>query len=221
MIWFTSDTHYNHKNIVRGVSKWEDKSTCRDFSTVEEMNNVIVENINRVVKADDTLFHLGDWSFHGNGIIHEFRNKLICKNIHLIYGNHDTSIYESLELQQSFQSVATYREISVNGQKIMLSHYPFRTWNKWHHGSWMLYGHCHGNLQHQIPSRLLKQLIEENRWDDIRALADGKDVPELCPNGRSMDVGLDTHPEFRPYSITEIHNIMDSKVFYEVENKER
>jgi calcineurin-like phosphoesterase family protein len=221
MIWFTSDTHYNHRNICRGISKWEDTSRCRDFNSLEEMNDTIVNNINRVVKEDDTLFHLGDWSFHGTDKIYEFRKKIVCKNVHLIYGNHDTAIHQDSAIQQIFSSVAFYREISINGQNVMLMHYPLRTWNKWHHDSWMLYGHCHGNLQHQIPSRMLKQLIEEERWDDIEALAEGKDVDGLCPNGKSLDVGIDTHPEFRPYSITELHEIMSKKSCFEAEKVSR
>jgi calcineurin-like phosphoesterase family protein len=213
MIYFTSDTHYNHKNLVKGISRWEDKSGCRDFNTKEEMNDLLVENINKVVKPDDVLFHLGDFAFHGKHFIKEFREKINCKNVHLIYGNHDPDIYDDPEIQSIFSSVAFYREISINGQKIMLMHYPLRTWNQWHHGSWMLYGHCHGKLQHQIPSQLLKQLIDEKRWDDLYALADGKEVEGLCPNGRSMDVGIDTHPQFRPYSISEIHEIMEKKSF--------
>mgnify|MGYP003704315713 CR=1 FL=1 len=45
-IWFTSDTHYSHTNIVRGVSRWTDLDKTRDFDTVEHMNDVIVNNIN-------------------------------------------------------------------------------------------------------------------------------------------------------------------------------
>lgn len=213
MIWFTSDTHYNHKNIVKGISRWPDKSSCRDFETKEQMNDLLVENINRVVKPDDTLFHLGDFSFHGKDKIYEFRGRINCKNVHLIYGNHDTDIHEDPEVKQIFSSVAFYREININGQKIMLCHYPLRTWNKCHHESWMLYGHCHGKLQHHIPAELLRSLIADSRWDDIRSLANNKEVPGICTNGRSMDVGVDTHHQFRPYSYTEIHDIMAKKFF--------
>ena len=45
MIWFTSDTHYNHKNLVKGISRWEDKSGCSDFATKEEMNELLIKNI--------------------------------------------------------------------------------------------------------------------------------------------------------------------------------
>ncbi len=76
MIYFTSDSHYNHKNIVSGVTRWEDKSGCRDFSTKEEMDEAIIANINRVVKTDDTLFHLGDVAFQGPDKVKEFRARI-------------------------------------------------------------------------------------------------------------------------------------------------
>lgn len=94
MIWFTSDTHYHHKNIVRGTSEWEVKQEgnhqrLRDFDTLEEHDDKLVANFNKVIKGDDTLYHLGDWSFGGLQQILRFRQQLNCKNIHLILGNHD------------------------------------------------------------------------------------------------------------------------------------
>jgi calcineurin-like phosphoesterase family protein len=77
-IWVTSDTHYNHKNICRGVTDWRtqdgsipEKQT-RNFSNLEKMNNAIVNNINEVVGQDDVLIHLGDWSFGGFEKIQEY-----------------------------------------------------------------------------------------------------------------------------------------------------
>lgn len=218
MIYFTGDTHYNHRNIVRGVSTWIDKTNCRDYDTQEQMNDVIIKNINSIVKEDDTLFHLGDVGFHGAENIYAFRGRIKCKNIHLIIGNHDTDLYANEGLKSLFTSIEFYREINVNGQKIILCHYPLITWNKNHHGSWMLHGHCHGKLQHSIPATLLLKLLKEGRLDEVWALARNEEVPNLCPNGRIFDVGIDTHPKFRPWSITELHEQMKKKFFTPVDN---
>lgn len=92
-IWFTSDTHHSHKNICIGVSEWDDKAkSCRNFQTLEEMNELIVSNINKYVKEDDILYHLGDWSFGGIENIWKFRKQIKCKNIYLVPGNHDHHI---------------------------------------------------------------------------------------------------------------------------------
>lgn len=93
MIWFTSDTHGYHTNITKGVSTWDDKDiSCRDFQTMEEMTDAVIDSINRYVMEDDTLYHLGDWSFGGIENIWNFRKRIKCKNIHLILGNHDDHI---------------------------------------------------------------------------------------------------------------------------------
>lgn len=218
MVYFTSDTHAFHKNLTKGVSKWPNKTECRDFANPEEMTNLLVDNINKCVQPDDTLFHLGDWSFHSVGNIFAFRNRIKCKNIHLILGNHDSDLYADPSCHSLFSSIDFYREININGRKIVLCHYPIATWNKCHHDSWMLHGHCHGKLQHQIPAQLLKHLIDKGQWDIIRKLANNEQVPGITPNGKRMDVGVDTHPEFRPYSITEIDEIMKTRFFVQTDN---
>ncbi len=97
-IFFTSDTHYHHKNIVRGTTSWEKIEPSmgiqrvRNFNTLEEHNDTLVNNFNSLVKENDTIYHLGDWSFGGHEQIKIFRNRLNCKNIFLIFGNHDQHI---------------------------------------------------------------------------------------------------------------------------------
>ena len=53
MIFFTSDTHFNHKAIISYCS--------RPFESVEEMNDRLIDNWNQVVKPSDTVYHLGDF----------------------------------------------------------------------------------------------------------------------------------------------------------------
>ena len=183
-VWFTSDTHYNHTNICRGVSNWEDKKGTRDFDTLEEMNDAIVNNINAVVKEDDILYHLGDWSFGGFNSIKEFRDRINCKNIHLILGNHDHHIARNKnDIAKIFSSVAHYREKKIDGITFIMSHYPMMIWNYHYQGSVMLFGHCHGSLHEKY-----------------------------LYNRKTMDIGIDTHPEFRPYSLDEIKTIMDKRI---------
>lgn len=194
MIWFTSDTHYHHKNICRGTSQWtvegEANPFTRDYETLDAMDDAIVLNINSVVKQEDTLYHLGDWSLGGIAQVLDFRKRINCKNIHLILGNHDenirlnkrikpSDIYDDYFTQGNFTSVQDLLEISIAKQEIVLCHYPMRVWHNCHKGVIMLHGHSHGNL---------------NPLDH-----------------KSMDVGIDTHPEFRPYSLDEILKIMGSK----------
>jgi calcineurin-like phosphoesterase family protein len=91
-LWFTSDTHYNHGNICSATTQWTNPVTCREFKSLEHMNAHLVGNINEKVGQDDILFHLGDWSFGGFEQIELFRNQIVCKNVHIITGNHDHHI---------------------------------------------------------------------------------------------------------------------------------
>lgn len=196
-IFFCSDSHYGHSGIVAGTSKWEDKSGCRPFQTIDSHDNTLINNINQTVGENDILFCLGDWSFGsyktGENIsnIRKFRESLNCKNIHLIFGNHDQEIISNKDNSKDlFSSVGYYREIIIMEtplnqrekpvkQKIVLSHYSHRVWNGMQNDAWMLFGHSHGNLAGVL--------------------------------GKSIDVGFDTRPQFKPYSYEEIKNIMNQK----------
>lgn len=225
--WFSSDFHYNHKNIVRGTSEWEDVNSqrTRNFQTLEEHNEILIKNINNSVKKDDTLYFLGDWSFGGIDAIWNFRKQLNCQNIHLIYGNHDHHIeknsnyiipendidyYETLfnermantescrtiNLQSLFKSVSHYKELKINKRHFILCHFAMRVWNKSYKGSIMLYGHSHGTLDQLQPEFTSPTWIGDSYF---------------IKNYKTMDVGIDTHKDFRPYHINEIIEIMDKK----------
>jgi calcineurin-like phosphoesterase family protein len=200
MIYFTSDSHYGHKNITRGTTEWVADNLgkkVRDFDTVEAMNDQMVKSFNELVQPDDILYHLGDWSFGGFDKIKEFRSRLNCKNIHLIYGNHDHHIERNKEgVQGLFKSVGYYKEITNDaGTKIILSHYGMRVWNHSHRGAWMLYGHSHGTLDQMTPT------IANPTWigDDY-----------YIKNWRTMDVGVDTN-DLKPYSMEELKTKLNNK----------
>ena len=142
-IWFTSDTHYSHSNIAgKSVSRWQ--RGYRDFNSVWEMNQTLVDSINKYVKEDDVLYHIGDWSFGGIDNIKLFRDSLICQNIHLIKGNHDDNIEgHQIDLFSSVQDVLT---LKLGKMTIFLSHYSHRVWLGSHKSTIHLYGHSHGSI---------------------------------------------------------------------------
>ena len=82
MIWFTSDTHFGHENMLRLAD--------RPWSTGAQMNDAMVANINSKVALDDELFILGDFSFKMTvQDAYELRKSIACKHVHLLPGNHD------------------------------------------------------------------------------------------------------------------------------------
>lgn len=204
-------THYHHRNLVRGESKWANKGGCRDFDTLDENDRKLIEGINSTVGVDDILFHLGDFSFGDIKYYKEFRSQIKCQNIYLIYGNHDGWIIRNDSgLQAMFKECSFYREVTYTGQKIIMSHYGFRVWNKSHEGSWMLHGHSHGTLSPSVSGPLITELLDKGKESELRMLAEGTH-PDVHSNGKTMDVGIDTHWDFRPYSFDEIAKIMKTK----------
>ena len=58
MIYYISDLHFYHANII--------KLCERPFKSVEDMNNILINNWNKTVMNDDTVYFLGDFSFKCN-----------------------------------------------------------------------------------------------------------------------------------------------------------
>jgi calcineurin-like phosphoesterase family protein len=177
-IWITSDTHYSHKNLCRGTTEWRTPSgeipmgSTRDFPTIEKMNDTIVDNINLCVGQDDILIHAGDWSFSGFENIIKFYERIICKNIHLVLGNHDHHIQKNKnDVQKLFLSVSTRLVFSIEKTLIIVDHFPILSWEDLKNGSIMLHGHTH------LPN------------------------DKKFGNGRIMDIGLDGNINFQPYNL--------------------
>ena len=137
-IFFTSDLHFGHKNIIRFDN--------RPFSTVEEMDEALIRNWNAKVSEEDTVYVLGDISWYNDAKTSEIFNFLHGHKI-LIKGNHDR-VHGKVRF--CFEEIADYKEIEVNGQKITLCHYPIIFFNRHHYGAYMFYGHVHNYELEQL-----------------------------------------------------------------------
>ena len=127
MIWFTSDTHFSHERII---------SLCdRPFKDADHMNDMLVENWNRVVAPEDTVFHLGDVAL---GKIDDSLAQVSRLNGFkvLVNGNHDRPFMKkgkpaeadwTARYEEVFQVV--YNEnvgFSLSdGTYVNLSHFPY------------------------------------------------------------------------------------------------
>lgn len=135
--FFTSDTHFGHANIIRFCN--------RPFQNVEEMNEVLIENWNKVVSKDDTVFHLGDFAFGGSSVWNSIIPRL-NGHINLIIGNHDRK-----NLRQGymlyFDMVVPQLQIEIEDNSIYLNHYPFLCYGGSYRGVWQLFGHVHSGPQ--------------------------------------------------------------------------
>lgn len=136
-IWVISDTHFGHKNILNFTN--EDGSPLRDFSSVEEMDEYMIDKWNSVVKPQDKVYHLGDVFFgsfsHYETNIHPRLNG----KKRLVVGNHDNI----KRLAPLFQKVVMWRVMGLDG--LLLSHTPQHpqalTANR--KGLYNVHGHIH------------------------------------------------------------------------------
>ena len=126
MYFFTSDEHYNHKNII--------KYTNRPFKTIEEMNGTLIANHNEVVKDEDFVINAGDFAF---GDAEQIIDQL--KGYHIfLRGSHDKWL----------SNIAPYIwERKIQDEYVVVCHYAMRVWPRSHYNSWQCFGHSHGKLE--------------------------------------------------------------------------
>jgi calcineurin-like phosphoesterase family protein len=142
-VFFTSDTHFQHKNIIKYCN--------RPFKTVRDMDSAMVKNWNAVVGPDDVVFHGGDFCFGAKSSW-----AYLCDALngikYLAAGNHDGNITPDkfVDVQHMFNiRIIGDEEIASDGQRITLCHYPMLSWYQSHRGAWQLYGHVHGGLSNK------------------------------------------------------------------------
>lgn len=148
-IFFTSDPHFNHENIIKYCS--------RPFTSVEEMNKTMKDNWNRVIGKDDIVFITGDFLFRGGkgAWVHMLNTLNGIK--YLVQGNHDrhgnipTNMFEKVSPMMNILIMGD--EEIPEGQRISLCHYPMISWYQSHRGAWQLYGHVHGGFSNKSNSK--------------------------------------------------------------------
>ena len=134
MLFFSSDHHFGHKNIM--------KLCNRPWESVGEMDSDLIKIWNAKVSPKDTVWYLGDFAFTNNfNKVKEYFDKLNGA-INFITGNHDNQ-----KVLSALAPAYDYKFIRWQKEKIVLFHYPIRSWQSKAKGAWHLYGHSHGTLE--------------------------------------------------------------------------
>jgi calcineurin-like phosphoesterase family protein len=120
-MFFTGCTHFQHANII--------KLTNRPFSSVEEMDETLIDNWNKTVGKNDVVYHLGDFAYRGTTSNSDILKRLNGR-ITLIQGNHDPVLWGH-----------KYYEFKDNKRLFVLFHYPIEEWNGYYRGA--VHIHCH------------------------------------------------------------------------------
>lgn len=147
-VFFTSDHHFNHRKIIEIVG--------RNFHTLEEMHEYMIEMWNKEVRKDSIVYHLGDFGFaQGIDDIEDIFNRLNGK-IKLIKGNHDT---KKMITRCSFDEV--FVQPTIFNDELILSHKP-PTFMPSELNKRYLYGHDHSSHRKTMTSAAACLCVE--RW---------------------------------------------------------
>ncbi len=209
-VFFSADFHFGHSNIIKYCNRpflcerdkqklaelggdWKnDHNRWRiDNESVSLMDSTIIDNINRVVGENDELWFLGDFCFAPKHIYYQtarnYRNRITCKHILLVKGNHDHSSINGL-FERDYDQTA----INVNGRHIVLNHYCMAVWNHSHRSSWQLYGHSHTQIE---------------AWMD--KIMPGRRSLDVGVDNAAILLG-----EYRPFSFEELEKILGPRSGY-------
>jgi calcineurin-like phosphoesterase family protein len=143
-VWITADTHFGEADAVTMFG--------RPHAGPREMDEVLLEAINSRVGRRDLLLHLGDFCGpHSEGrkaqVAHaeRIRNRIRCRRIELVRGNHDPA---SRRFEELFRRVSDLRSWRIGPERLRVNacHWPLRLWRGQFKGAVLLHGHAHGGL---------------------------------------------------------------------------
>jgi calcineurin-like phosphoesterase family protein len=134
----------------------KDEKKIRPFSSIEEMNELMVSNWNKIVKDNDIIYHLGDFTFGGKDKI-ELVSKQLKGKKRLILGNHD---YDAKDYVSHFETVSSFIEFKKKyfSVPLFLTHFPMHEvsfYDRKGGGGYNLHGHIH------------EKKIENNRYINV------------------------------------------------------
>jgi calcineurin-like phosphoesterase family protein len=114
--------------------------------TISHHDEILIKEINNIVGPDDVLWHLGDFCFGPKHdifrVAREYRNRIACRHINFVWGNHDR-----YEISSLFESDHQLYHANIQGQRMVLCHYAMAIWDGSHKGTIHLYGHSHSGAE--------------------------------------------------------------------------
>lgn len=150
-VWFVSDLHFGHKNIMKHCPKRLEICGATGIDDIDTHDKWLTQLWNNTVKKNDTVYILGDFSFKSSEDTKKLLGKLKGKKF-LILGNHDKS---SQNLNEYFEQITQIKEFvfkcsnypCIDGNfNVCMCHFPMLDWPCKQQDSVMVHGHCHGRI---------------------------------------------------------------------------
>jgi calcineurin-like phosphoesterase family protein len=171
-IWFISDTHFNHANILKFTTY--DGHPCRPgFENVEHMNEVMIERWNKKVAQRDKIYHLGDIAFGRPDDYQKIMARLNGEK-RLVMGNHDH--FDMHNYTKYYRIEPCWRQFKDMAIPFICSHAPLHPdeirADKKGRKVYNVHGHTHNNIikQHgsQVPDdRYVNICVEHTDYTPI------------------------------------------------------
>jgi calcineurin-like phosphoesterase family protein len=158
------------------------------------MDEAIIANINAIVGCDDTLWHLGDFAFGDFNSVKRYRDRLHCRNIRLIIGNHDKNFVRNI-FDECYDGQVL---IKAEGQDFFLNHLPLLSWYGPYRQTIMCHGHVHGNMRR---NPLVRACYDQMQICDV-----GVDGPDGPNNNEEI-----WNHKFKPWSVAQLRKFMETK----------
>ena len=167
-VFFISDTHFGHANMLTFINY--DGTRMRPFDSVEEVDELMIENWNKMVKPTDKVYHLGD-CFYKSSNPDQIMNRLNGQKV-LCRGNHDRR--EAQWYLKYFKDVRSTFHIDGN---YLLGHFPIHPDSK---GRFIrqLHGHCIDDKTEVLTVDGFKNFNDISKNDVLLNLNTGKDIIE-------------------------------------------
>lgn len=181
MIYFTSDWHIGHTNIIRLCE--------RPFNDVHHMNETIISNYQSVVTDDDVVYFIGDiaWNYQNlPGILQRLpgHKKLIAGNhdkcFKEVYGLSTYRKYTDFYLQSGFYSVSAHDHMTIANQLVAINHFPYRVDNPEpeyddryrdmrlvDNGKFLIHGHQHDKAPFYNGNRQFNVSVEVTNYQPV------------------------------------------------------
>jgi calcineurin-like phosphoesterase family protein len=179
-----ADPHFGHYHIIEYCN--------RPYKNIEEMDNDILFRTNSMVGRNDRLIVAGDFGMASLSALQAYRQKINCKNISFVLGNHDSRA----KIETVFGKNNTRDILKISNPNAIVCHYPIAVWDKQHRGYLHFYGHCHSNA-------------EEN-------------LDKIFPQRRSMDVGVDNiyklYGYYGPVDVNRLAERLSTRTGYNIDH---
>ena len=147
--WFTADTHFGHGGAL-GLFR-------RPFGSVAAMDTAMIERWRTRVAPGDDVWHLGDVAVGPKPERLDAILDALPGTIRLVAGNNDDPVRE----HPRWAEATDYAEITLDGARLVLCHYPLRSWRWQHRGGWNLHGHSH----HALAPLTRQRDVGVDGWD--------------------------------------------------------